>query len=65
MKRENFQQMLKIAAFILPFYLVFYGPANDNPENSFATSLRKFTLAGFCFYGLLMVIFLAVKRGII
>ena len=62
---KYYRHLLQISAFLMPFYLIFYGPMNDNPDDDFSKSLRKFTLAGFAFYALIAAVYGAFKGGII
>ncbi len=57
MKKENFNHILKLAAFIMPFYFVFYVP----PEESFSKIFNRYIIAGFCFYILGAVVLIAIK----
>ena len=56
MKKEKFDHILKLAAFLLPFYFVFYVP----PDESFAKILNRYVIFGFCFYALAGVVVLAI-----
>lgn len=53
MERKYFNAALKLSAFFLPFYFIFYPHLNDNSGNPLIKSLWKLTFAGFCFYGVL------------
>lgn len=46
---------LKILAFVIPFYFVYYGPMHENPENPKIKILWKYVLTGFLTYVLLLV----------
>jgi hypothetical protein len=47
---------LQVAAFLLPVYFVFYPALNENPNDPFIKSLWRFTICGFCFYGIAALI---------
>ncbi len=61
MKRKYFDIFLQLSAFLLPIYFVFYPALNDNPRNPFIKSLWKYTIAGFCFYGILALVIFVIK----
>ena len=50
MKNRPFDILLKISAFLIPFYFVFYGPLHENPENPKIKSLWKYVISGFSAY---------------
>ena len=52
MKNKYLFTLLKVLAFVIPFYFVFYGPLHDNPEMKI---LWKYVFSGFLAY-----IFLAI-----
>ncbi len=49
-KNRPIDFLLRIVAFIIPFYFVFYGPLHDNPEQAKIKILWKYILAGFVAY---------------
>jgi len=55
MKRNYYNVLLQISAFILPFYFIYHGPLNDNPEHPIMKSIRKFLDTGFIFYTILFI----------
>jgi len=59
MKKENFNHILKMAAFVFPFYFVFYVP----PDESLVKVFSRYTIAGFCFYALVAVIVIVIKTA--
>ena len=61
MKKNYYHMFLKISAFFLPFFLIFYGSLHDNPNHPAVKSIRKFLLAGFCFYSILAVAIFVIK----
>lgn len=50
MARKYFNIFLKLSAFLLPVYFIFYAQLNDNPDKPFIISLWKFIIVGFLFY---------------
>ena len=54
-RKKYFSLFLKISAFLLPVYFVFYPKLNDNLKDPLIKSLWLFTIAGFCFYALLIL----------
>ena len=61
MQRKYFNIFLQLSAFLLPVYFIFYPKLNDNPKDPFTKSLWRFTIAGFCFYGILAVAIIVIK----
>ena len=57
-KLNYFNIFLQIAAFLLPFYFVFYTKLNENNKDPFVKPLWWYIGAGFCFYAFLGLIFL-------
>lgn len=55
MKSKCSFTFLKILAFVIPFYFVYYGPLHENPENPKIKILWKYVLTGFLTYVLLLV----------
>jgi len=55
MKNKYFFTLLKVLAFIIPFYFVFYGPLYDKPENPKMKFLWKYVLLGFLAYILVFI----------
>lgn len=60
MKKRSFNVLMRISAFLFPFYFVFYVPPDEDREDSLSGSFWKYIVAGFCFYavvvGLIIVI---------
>lgn len=56
MKNKYLFTLLKVLAFAIPFYFVFYGPLHDNPENPKMKILWKYVFSGFLAYILFFVI---------
>ncbi|HKI79953.1 MAG TPA: hypothetical protein VKA26_15530 [Ignavibacteriaceae bacterium] len=56
MQNKYFNMFLRLSAFLLPVYFIFYPPLNDTPRDPFIKSLWWFTIAGFCFYGILALV---------
>ncbi|MGA7839172.1 MAG: hypothetical protein WB996_14465 [Ignavibacteriaceae bacterium] len=56
MNKKYFNKFLQVSALLLPVYFVFYPHLNDNPKDPLVKSLWRFTIAGFCFYGLAVVV---------
>ena len=61
MAKKYFNRFLQLSAFLLPIYFVFYPALNENLEDPFIKSLWKFTIAGFCFYGITAVAIYFIK----
>ena len=61
MNKNYFNTFLLVSAFLLPFYFVFYPKLNDNLKDPFIKSLWRFTIAGFCFYGALVITIFWIK----
>jgi len=61
MKNKYFYTLLKIFAFLLPFYFVFYGPLHDKPENPKMKILWKYVISGFIAYILFFIVIKYVK----
>jgi hypothetical protein len=57
MKTQNYQVMLKLAAFLIPFYYVFYVPSNE----SFSKTYSRYIICGFCFYALIAAVLIASR----
>jgi hypothetical protein len=60
MSGKYFNKFLQISAFLLPVYFVFYPKLNDNPGDPFTKSLWRSVIAGFCFYGILALVFFVI-----
>jgi hypothetical protein len=58
MKKKYFNAFLQLSAFLVPIYFIFYHRLNENQKDPFIKSLWWFLVAGFCFYGVLAIIFL-------
>ncbi|MCP5061256.1 MAG: hypothetical protein GY936_02180 [Ignavibacteriae bacterium] len=56
-KNKWFDVILKIFAFLIPMYFIFYPDLNENPDNPRTVSLWKYTLAGFVGYIILTLIY--------
>jgi hypothetical protein len=50
MKSKRFLFLLKILALLLPFYLVYYAPLHQYPEDPDLRSLWTYVLLGFAGY---------------
>ncbi len=61
MKKEHFKIILRLAALLVPVYFVFYPRLHENQDELFTKSLWKFTIAGFCFYAILITVLLILK----
>lgn len=61
MKNKYFFTLLKILAFVIPFYFVFYGPLHDKPENPKMKVLWKYVLLGFLAYILIFIMMTYLK----
>jgi len=61
MKNKPFDIVLKIAAFLIPIYFVFYGPLHDNPGNPKMKILWKYILLGFIAYSLFFIVIYYIK----
>ena len=59
--KQPFDILLRISAFLLPFYFVFYGPLHDKPENPKIKILWKYVLFGFLAYLIFFIIIEYVK----
>jgi drug/metabolite transporter (DMT)-like permease len=57
MRNKYVFTLLKILAFIIPFYFVFYGPLHSRQENQSIKVLWKYVLLGFLAYILAFIIF--------
>ena len=64
MKTNYTYLLLRISAFLLPFYLIFYGPLHENPEHPKVKSLWKYIYGGFFAYTTLGIIIL-YNKGIL
>jgi hypothetical protein len=53
--------LLKILAFIIPFYFVYYGPLHEKREIEKIKVLWKYVLYGFLAYILALIILIFVK----
>ena len=53
--------LLKILAFIIPFYFVFYSPLHEKQENHSIIVLRQYLLSGFLAYILVFIIFTCIE----
>jgi len=58
MNKKYFNKFLQVSAFLLPIYFVFYPHLNDNLNDQFIKSLWRFTIAGFCFYAIVILAFI-------
>jgi hypothetical protein len=58
MQRKFFDGFLKIAALLIPVYVIFYAPLNDNPANPLIKSLWKYVIAGFIIYAVVIAVVL-------
>lgn len=61
MNGKYFKTFLQVSAFLLPVYFVFYPRLNENMDDPFIKSLWRYTIAGFCCYGILAVVIFAIK----
>jgi len=61
MKNNHFFTLLKVSAFLLPFYFVFYGPLHDNPEKPKMKILWKYVFSGFLAYILFFSLYKYLK----
>jgi hypothetical protein len=58
MKNKYLFALLKVLAFVIPFYFVFYGPLHDNPEMKI---LWKYVFSGFFAYALILIMIKYLK----
>jgi len=65
MKKNYTYLLLRISAFLLPFYFIFYGPLHDNPEHPKVKTLWKYIFSGFFTYIILALIIVIIKKGIL
>lgn len=56
-RNKWFDVILKIFAFLIPMYFVFYPDLNDNSDSPRTKSLWQYTLAGFVGYIILALIY--------
>jgi len=57
-KNKYLFNLLKILAFVIPYYFVFYGPLHEKPENPKMMILWKYVLLGFSSY--IIFLFIAI-----
>ena len=56
MNRKTFRIFLQIAAFLVPFSMIYYGPLHEEPGYPGNKSIWKAIIAGFCFYTLAAIV---------
>ena len=56
-RQENslYDNLLKIFAVIVPFYMIFYNPMHEHPKSPKMKALRKYVYLGFSAYAVLLL----------
>jgi hypothetical protein len=56
--RRHSEIVLKVLALFMPFYIIYYWRLHNDPEKPFTKSLWGFTIAGFCIYIILTILYI-------
>jgi len=56
MKNRWYDALLKLSAFVVPFYFVYYGPLHDKPDNPEVKTLWRYVFSGFSLYLILFIV---------
>ena len=56
---------LKLTAFLIPFYFIYYGPLHDQPGNPENRILLKYVYFGFILYLFIAILLIVSNYGLI